>query len=415
MLEDILGIIVRSASDSFLQVTVFVGAALLLFAYIDYRKQGKLVQSIEDSKAFQPVIGALLGLTPGCGGAIFIMPLFIRGSVSYGTVIATLIATAGDSAFITMTQTPSAFLKISAFSFLAAVATGYLVDFFKVGEQLRKSVSLVPAKDMEKKHNQAERVIDRLESSCRSCPPGEIGRSNRLNHVGHDEGDAVDLALHHKNPLNRGSFGYRLTHKGYHLFWLLSAIGLVLGVMALAQVDVYNLPVVPKLGMMIGMAGTVTCLSLLFLTRKFLKGNSHEEQEHKLGSLRETLIHSGMDTAFVGSWVFVAYAVYEVAVFLLGGEAVVSGWILAAGVSTVLVGALLGIIPGCGPQIIFVTLFAQGVFPFSALLANAISQDGDALFPLLAMNKKSAIHASIITTLPALAVGGIAYYIEGLV
>ncbi len=58
----------------------------------------------------------------------------------------------------------------------------------------------------------------------------------------------------------------------------------------------------------------------------------------------------------------------------------------------VIIGVLIGIIPGCGPQIIFVTLYTRGLVPFSALLANAISQDGDALFPpLIAIDKKIGI------------------------
>ncbi len=51
------------------------------------------------------------------------------------------------------------------------------------------------------------------------------------------------------------------------------------------------------------------------------------------------------------------------------------------------------------------------MIPFAALLTNAISQDGDALFPLLAIDKKSSLIATIITTIPALIVGLIWYWI----
>ncbi|QTL98865.1 hypothetical protein GM661_13275 [Iocasia frigidifontis] len=49
---------------------------------------------------------------------------------------------------------------------------------------------------------------------------------------------------------------------------------------------------------------------------------------------------------------------------------------------------------------------------FAALLANTISQDGDALFPLLAIDRKSSFWATVITTIPALFVGIIYYFIE---
>jgi photosystem II stability/assembly factor-like uncharacterized protein len=71
---------------------------------------------------------------------------------------------------------------------------------------------------------------------------------------------------------------------------------------------------------------------------------------------------------------------YEMVVLSAGGgnymlgEQAVESLLLAAGIASVFV------IPGGGPQIIFVSLFAQDLVPFSALLANAISQDGDALF-----------------------------------
>jgi len=50
--------------------------------------------------------------------------------------------------------------------------------------------------------------------------------------------------------------------------------------------------------------------------------------------------------------------------------------------------------------------------PFSAVLANAISQDGDALFPLIAIDKRSALWATVVNTIPALVVGLLAYWLE---
>jgi hypothetical protein len=75
-------------------------------------------------------------------------------------------------------------------------------------------------------------------------------------------------------------------------------------------------------------------------------------------------------------------------------------------------GAALGLVPGCTPQIIFAQLYAvEEVIPFSALAANAISQDGDALFPLMAIDMKAAIIATIYTTIPACVVGALVYYL----
>jgi ABC-type nitrate/sulfonate/bicarbonate transport system permease component len=76
-----------------------------------------------------------------------------------------------------------------------------------------------------------------------------------------------------------------------------------------------------------------------------------------------------------------------------------------AGVGAVMLAAFVGLIPGCGPQIIAITAYVQGIVSFPALVANAISQDGDALFPLLVRHKAASIWATIHTTLPAIIIG----------
>ena len=62
---------------------------------------------------------------------------------------------------------------------------------------------------------------------------------------------------------------------------------------------------------------------------------------------------------------------------------------------------VIGFIPGCGPQILLTTMYLNGVVPLSAQLGNAISNDGDALFPAIAMAPKAAVMATIYSALPA--------------
>ena len=100
LLAELLDLLVTSAVEAFLQGGVFVGAVLLLFPYINDKQQGALITRIEGAAKWQPAIGALLGLTPGCGGAIFVMTLYLKGSVTFGTVAATLVSTMGDAAFV---------------------------------------------------------------------------------------------------------------------------------------------------------------------------------------------------------------------------------------------------------------------------------------------------------------------------
>ena len=66
-----------------------------------------------------------------------------------------------------------------------------------------------------------------------------------------------------------------------------------------------------------------------------------------------------------------------------------------------LMGVLVGLIPGCGPQVLVTTLYLNGIIPFAALMGNAVSNDGDALFPAIALNPKAAIYATLYSTIPA--------------
>jgi hypothetical protein len=50
------------------------------------------------------------------------------------------------------------------------------------------------------------------------------------------------------------------------------------------------------------------------------------------------------------------------------------------------------------------TLYLNGVVPFSTLIGNAISNDGDALFPAIALNPRIAIMATLVSAVPALIV-----------
>ncbi|WFD12150.1 putative manganese transporter [Tepidibacter hydrothermalis] len=405
MIREILNIILASAENAFLQVSVFVGVVLLLFGYINYKKSGKFVESIEKSKKIQPILGALLGLTPGCGGAIFIMPLFVKGKVSYGTIIATLIATMGDSAFVIISTLPIQYIVVSAISFIVAVITGYIVDYYKVGEKLIKNITKLPNQEIKKINEESDHTVQNM--------------SINYMHIGHEEGDEIDIALHHnaKGHQNINSIGYKITHSGFYIYWGFIFVGFILGVMLLFQIDVNTLGI-KNLGKIIGIIGTVISIIMMIMSNKFLQDDTHEEEELKRMSLKETLIHNAQETAFVSTWVYVAYLIYEISIFIIGngnyasGELILTNIMVSQGLLAVIVGALVGLIPGCGPQVIFVTLFTRGMVPFAALVSNAISQDGDALFPLLAIDKKSSLWATIITTIPALVIGVIIYFVE---
>ncbi|MDX9881611.1 MAG: putative manganese transporter [Prolixibacteraceae bacterium] len=70
-----------------------------------------------------------------------------------------------------------------------------------------------------------------------------------------------------------------------------------------------------------------------------------------------------------------------------------------------LIAVLVGLIPESGPHLLFVTLFAQNLLPFSILLANSIVQDGHGMLPLFAESRKDFLKVKIINMIVGLLVG----------
>jgi len=385
-----LEILVVSMRDAFLAVTVFVAAMVLLFSWLQYITAGRFVVWIRENRRFQPAIGALMGLTPGCGGAIIVMPMYARGYVTYGTVIATLIATLGDAAFVLIGAVfqDSSFLTpvivVHTTSFIVGVLWGYGVD----------SIDVTP-----------------------TTPLGRFGPK-----FGTDEplGEEAAKAMEVKDSLIEDlprevpdGWGYRVLHQGYRVWWAVTAVGLCLAILLLiwyAQDPEYSTELAwdptTRDGIVtwVGFIGTSLSIILYISSKNFFADDTEATIGDKLNSLDETLIHAASETAFVTFWVLIAYLVFEFGMLFSGiTESDFSEH--GAGVGAVMVAATVGLIPGCGPQIIAITAYVEGVISFPALVANAISQDGDALFPLLVRHKVASIWATIHTTLPAIIVG----------
>ena len=111
------------------------------------------------------------------------------------------------------------------------------------------------------------------------------------------------------------------------------------------------------------------------------------------------LVRVAEETSFIAIWVLAAYLAYDYLVFLTPLD--LNAMFKAIGILIPLLAIIMGFIPGCGPQILVTTLFINGMIPFSALLGNAISNDGDALFPAIAIAPRAAILATIYSAIPA--------------
>jgi len=76
-----------------------------------------------------------------------------------------------------------------------------------------------------------------------------------------------------------------------------------------------------------------------------------------------------------------------------------------------LIVVLMGIVPESGPHMVFVMMFADGIIPFSVLLASSIVQDGHGMLPLLSYTLRDTILVKIFNIVFGLIIGLILYYI----
>ncbi len=100
-------------------------------------------------------------------------------------------------------------------------------------------------------------------------------------------------------------------------------------------------------------------------------------------------------------WTFGALLFVEIGLNYLNLEEFTSQYKIAF----LLVGALVGLIPESGPHLIFVTLFAQGLIPFSVLLTSSIVQDGHGMLPMLSYSFSDSVKLKLFNFVIGLSIG----------
>lgn len=348
--RQLFNIIASALSDAYLGVSVFVAFTLVGFYVIEHKLKRRHIQGLASKPWMQVPIASLLGALPGCGGAIIVVTRYVEGKLSFGALVAVLIATMGDAAFLLLAKMPSQALIIYGISMLAGTVFGYLVDLV---------------------HRQ---------------PRHQPSRQHKT-----------------KN----GAMG-KLPNKQVWLFMLMLAPGVVLGCLELAQVDsnaLFGALASYQPSYWLGFTGALLCLSL-WMSQPVNSWSARFQHQHD-ADLAERVT---AETAFITVCVAVAFLGFEL--FAYFSELELKAQFSSAGAWGVLFAICVGLIPGCGPQILMTSLYINGVIPMSALLANAISNDGDALFPALALAPKDAFKATVYSAIPAFVLGYGCYYYE---
>ena len=340
--SELLDIIFVSIADAYLQVSTFVAATFLIIYGLERAMNIDATAMLRRDTIWQVPVAAGLGALPGCGGAIIVVTQYVTGRLSFGGVVAALTATMGDAAFLLIAQEPVTGLAMVVLGFTVGTLSGWIINAIHGGDFLRGSATK-PDAEVDFEHDDASTpLLDRI--------------------------------------------------------WLaILAPGMVLAALVAFQVDVDSMFATGGLerpATLLGVVGGVLAVSMRLAPRFGIKGDTAFSAGG--GLVRRTI----SDTNFVTVWVIFAYLVFELSVYFLGLDlkSVFDGWALF----TPMIAILLGFLPGCGPQVLVTTMYLSGIIPLSAQIGNALSNDGDALFPAIAIAPKVAIVATLYSAVPAI-------------
>ena len=334
-------IIRESMVEAYLAVSVFVGFTLMIFIGLDSLTKFDIHSFLEKTKNFHVPIASFLGAIPGCGGAIIVVTQYIQGRISFGSLVAVLSATMGDAAFLILAMEPLTGLLIFILGIFVGTISGYVVD-------------LIHGRSFMMTNSDIELEFEKLKKTFVSK---------------------------------------------FNIFWLMLFVpGFLIGILLAFQIDVdsfFTLPSNTSFVILLGSAGAILSIFMWSLNPLSDFQCSTDKSRGFLSRVIDT-------TNFVSTWVISGFLVFEIFMYFTNIDLKLFFDLWLPFVP--LIAILFGFLPGCGPQIVVATFYLNGYIPLSAELGNAISNDGDALFPAIALAPKAAILATIYSAFPAIIV-----------
>ena len=315
-----------------LTITAFVIGMMMIIEFINVKTDGLWSKKLQASPWVQILIGALMGLIPGCLGTYTVVSLYIHRVVNFPALMAALVATAGDEAFFMFSMFPGNALKITLIMFVVAIVVGAILQLTMKDKYIGLSEKSFPLHDEpECHHHHHEHTVKNNIKNITFVRALLIGMCILV--LGLILGGVIDEGHEHGHEHGGDEEWIR-----YSLIAMFSVI-LVIVVVA----------------------------------------KEHFLQEH----LWEHVIKVHLPKIFL--WSFGVIMVIMILEHYIDIQELVN----ANPYIVLLIAILIGIIPQSGPHLIFVLLFANGTLPFSILLANSIVQDGHGALPLLAESRKA--------------------------
>ncbi len=319
-------------------ISGLVVVMMMIIESFNVESDGRIFRTLKKSGFAQVVVSAFLGAVPGCVGGFAAVSLYTHRMLSFGALVAMMVATAGDESFMMMAMFPGKAAVLFLILFVLAVVTGLLVDRFSPKGRLLPT-----------------RLEDSFELHGDGCERQDGHHHREGKHFGRTRifmftGVVIFIAALLLGLLEEDAHDEMLAvFDEEWIFWIFSALSLVV-------------------------LGT-----LLFASDHFV-------EEH----LWKHIVRRHLPSIF--AWTFGVLLVIGILFDLID----ISAWVSDNTALMILLAVAIGLIPESGPHLVFVTLFASGVIPFPVLLANSIVQDGHASLPLLADSKTSFLKAKAI-------------------
>ena len=183
----------------------------------------------------------------------------------------------------------------------------------------------------------------------------------------------------------------------FNIFWLIIFLpGFILGIFVAFQINLDELFFYSNKMSLTGIVGSCGAILSIFMWSLNPLSDFHSSTDKSRGLLSRVVD----TTNFVTTWVICGFLVFEIFMFftLIDLKSFFDIWLPFVP----LVAILFGFLPGCGPQVVIATFYLNGFIPLSAEIGNAISNDGDALFPAIALAPKAALIATLYSAIPAI-------------
>ena len=407
-------------------ITGLVLIMMLMIEYCNIGSHGSLFARLKSSGINQVLIGTLLGLVPGCIGGFAAVSLFTHKLLSFGALTAMMIASSGDEAFVMLATMPLKALLLFAILGALAIATGLVCDRYLFKEQ---NFAFCPdGYEIHKEHDSSIASPFRLSSYKDALRRPSRERLLLLagialfvvallsgfaghdhaghDHAGHDHAVHQEVALHQEVAYNHelheeAEHNHALHEEAAHNHMLHGHATHQESLQEIIEerhLSTFTLHLLDEewMNCLFAIMSIVTLLFTATAKEHFIK-------EH----LWHHVIKRHLLSIFL--WTLGGLAVCQIGVQYLNIEE----WVSSNMIFVILLAVAVGIIPESGPHLVFVTLYLNGIVPFSVLLANSISQDGHTALPLLASSRKTFLKAKAVNIIIG-AVVGILLYLSGL-